>query len=322
MTATPPPPPPGRRPPPPPPGFGGAPAPPAPTVAAPAPAAARAQVHDVRFQGYRGERTPPWQAPLVLAWWSLLRAFGRRRGWSAKFVPFALLGLAFIPGVGVLTVRALLSSNFPGQELPIELLPYSDYLGMIGTLIVLWTALVTPELICPDMQYRVTSLYFATAVSPGRYVLGKWLASMVALTAMTVLPTLVLFLGNVMFATSVWDTLKADADAVPRIIAGGLLVAAYFSSLGLAVAALTGRRAYAVGALVGLVLGSAILAGALESAGFERLGGAVNLVAVPIQLAQRLFRDNDISVVSHSLGYAAVLLLSAVVLVARFRRQP
>lgn len=320
MTGPPPPPPPGRRPPPPPPGFGTP--PPVPSPAAPAQAMARAQVHDVRFQGYRGERTPSWQAPLVLAWWSILRAFGRRRGWSAKFVPFALLGLAFIPGMGVLTVRALLSSNFPGQELPIELLPYSNYLGMIGTLIVLWTALVTPELICPDMQYRVTSLYFATAVSPTRYVLGKWLASMVAMTAMTVLPTLMLFLGNVMFAPSVWDALKNDADAVPRIIAGGLLVAAYFSSLGLAIAALTGRRAYAVGALVGLVLGSAIVAGALQAAGFERLGAAVNLVAVPIQLAQRLFRDNDISVPSHALAYAAVVLLSLAVMLVRFRRQP
>lgn len=315
MTGTPPPPPP-----PPPPGYG--PPPDEGPSGRPAALAPRAQVHDVRFSGYEGERTAPAQTPLVLAWWSLLRAFGRRRGWSAKFVPFFLLALAFIPGIGVLTVRALMTSRFPGQDLPIELLPYSAYLGMIGTLIVLWTALVTPELVCPDIQHRVTTLYFATAISPARYVLGKWLASMAAMLGMTLLPVLVLWMGNVLFAESIPDALADDASNLPKIVLSGLIVAVFFSTLGLAIAAVTGRRAYSIGAFVGLVLGSVVLAGTLGATGHDTLSGAVNLVAVPIQLAQRVFTDNGISVTAHAISYAVVVVASAFALLSRFRVQP
>ncbi|HRC07875.1 MAG TPA: hypothetical protein PLV41_06645 [Miltoncostaeales bacterium] len=278
-----------------------------------------AQIHDISFAGYDGERTAVAKVPLILAWWSVLRAFGRRRGWVAKFVPFSLLGLAFMPAVGVLTVRGLFADTLDEIQLPVEMLPYSDYLGIIGTMIVLWTALVTPELVCPDIQHRVTSLYFATAVSPTRYVFGKWLASFGSLLAMTLLPVLLLWVGNIMFAPSVTDALRADLDQLPRIVGAGVIVAVFFSTLGLAIAAMTGRRAYAIGALVGLILGSGVLSGVVSNGGNDRLGAAVNLVGVPLDLAQRLFGDNGISVVTHAVSYVIIVGLSAFVLLNRFR---
>lgn len=280
-----------------------------------------ATVYDVRFSGYDGNRTPSWQAVIVLAWWSLLRTFGRRRGWGAKFVPWALLFLAFLPGLGVLTVRGLLASEFDGpNELPIDLLPYVGYLGFITTLIVVWTALVTPELICPDLQYRVTSLYFATAVSPWRYVLGKWIACMTALLGMTMLPVLLLWIGNVLFADSVVDAITEDADMLPRIIAAGLVVAVFFSTIGLAIAAQTGRRAYASGTFVGIALGSSILAGALGVAVSPALGTAVNVIGVPFQLAERIYRENYVNMTAAISGYVVMVGAAAAALWLRFRK--
>lgn len=280
---------------------------------------ARAQVHDISFAGYDGERTSATRIPFVLAWWSLLRAFGRRRGWSAKFVPFSLLTLAFLPGVGVLTVRALVADQFEAGELPIDILPYAEYLGIIGALIVLWTALVTPEMVCPDIQHRVTTLYFATAVSPSRYVLGKWLASLTAMLGMTLLPVVVLWIGNILFAPSITHAIRTDIDQLPRIIAGGLLVAVFFSTLGLAIAALTGRRAYAIGALVGLVLGSGVLSGVLSVSGNDALSQAVNLVGVPILLSARLFEDNNIVLWANIASYVVIVAGAALILLNRFR---
>lgn len=290
-----------------------------PLNALPEAGSATAQIHDISFAGYDGERTAVANVPLILAWWSLLRAFGRRRGWVAKFVPFSLLGLAFLPAVGVLTVRGLFADQMETIQLPVEMLPYSNYLGLISIMIVLWTALVTPELVCPDIQYRVTSLYFATAVSPTRYVLGKWLASFGALLSMTLLPVLLLWIGNIMFAPSVTDALRSDLDQLPRIVGAAVIVAVFFSTLGLAIAALTGRRAYAIGALVGLILGSRVLSNVVSSTGNEDLGAAVNLVGVPIQLARRLFTDNGISVGADVLSYLIIIGLSALALLNRFR---
>jgi hypothetical protein len=93
----------------------------------------------------------------------------------------------------------------------------------------------------------------------------------------------------------------------------------FFSTLGLAIAAMTGRRAYAIGALVGLILGSGVLSGVVSNGGNDRLGAAVNLVGVPLDLAQRLFGDNGISVVTHAVSYVIIVGLSAFVLLNRFR---
>lgn len=289
------------------------------TSGLPEASSATAQIHDISFAGYDGERTAAAKVPFILAWWSLLRAFGRRRGWTAKFVPYSLLGLAFMPGVAVLTIRGLFASQDGAPELPGEILPYSNYLGIISVVIVLWTALVTPELVCPDIQSRVTSLYFATAVSPSGYVFGKWLAAFAALLSMTLLPVLVLWVGDIMFATSVTDALRSNIDQLPRIIGAALIVAVFFSTIGLAIAAMTGKRAFAIGALVGLILGSGVLSVAIFSTGNEHLAMAVNLVLLPIQLAQRLFGDNEISVGTHAVSYVIIVGLSAFALLNRFR---
>lgn len=288
-----------------------------------------ARVHDVRFSTYEGGRDAPARAVLVLARWSLLRAFGRKRGWASKFVPLGLGALAFLPGVGVLTVRALLAGQFETNELPIEILPYRDYLDVIGALIVAWSALVVPELICPDLRYRVTSLYFATAVSARQYVIGKWLAATTALFALTFLPVLVLFIGNVFFAPSALDAIKDDAAQLPRILGASLLVAVFFATVGLAIAAQTGRRAYAIGTFVGIIVGSGVLSGvATEVVGWKDWGPALNLVAVPVRLGRELFpvepgalvAPTDFATGPHLIVWAVVVAVSAVALALRFRR--
>ncbi len=289
-----------------------------------------ARIHDVRFSSYEGTRAGPAWAVLVLARWTLLRAFGRRRGWSAKFVPLGIGALAFLPGIGVLTVRALLADQFEGRELPIEILPYRDYLDVIAALIVAWTGLVIPELICPDLRYRVTSLYFATAVSARQYVVGKWLAATSALLALTFLPVLLLFLGNVFFADSALDAFKDDAAQLPRMLGAALLVAVFFASVGLAISALTGRRAYAVGTFVGAAVGSGVLSAvATDVLGWERWGPALNLVAVPVRLGRELFPVDPnafpgdelfVPTPQLAIAWAVVVGASLVVLGLRFRK--
>lgn len=288
-----------------------------------------ARVHDVRFSTYQGERQAPIRSLLVLARWTLLRAFGRRRGWGAKAIPIGIAALAFLPGLGVLAVRALLADRFDTSELPIDLLPYRDYLETIGALIVAWTALVVPELVCPDIRYRVTSLYFATAVSPRRYVLGKWLAAFTAMLGITLLPVLILFVGNVFFATSALDALRDDADQLPRIVGASLLVSVYYATLGLAIAAQTGRRAYAIGTFVGLVIASGVVSGvATEALGYERWGPALNLVALPVRLGRELFPADpealaggiDVAILPHAIAWTVVVACSALALALRFRK--
>ena len=81
------------------------------------------------------------------------------------------------------------------------MLPYSDYAGIVGLVILVFAVVVTPELLCPDRRDGTLALYFATAVSRTDYVVGKVLAALLPLLLVTVLPPAILYAGNVLFAT-------------------------------------------------------------------------------------------------------------------------
>ena len=108
---------------------------------------------------------------MSLARWGALRSLGARRGWKAKAVPIALILLAVAPAVIVLGVRALFADQ-TGIDLT-DALPFADYQAIIGIVILLFAAITTPELLCPDRRDGVLQLYFSTAVSRGEYLAGR-----------------------------------------------------------------------------------------------------------------------------------------------------
>ena len=76
----------------------------------------------------------------------------------------------------------------------------------------------------------------------------------VPLLALTLLPVLLLFVGNTFFADSAAGYLADHWGDIFRIVASGVLLASYVSLLGLAVASFTSRRAFALGTYAGLML--------------------------------------------------------------------
>ena len=100
--------------------------------------------------------------------WSALRALGAKRGWKAKVIPIALTLVAFFPVLIVLGLRALFASSINDNLATV--LPYSDYAGIVGLVILVFAVVVTPELLCPDRRDGTLALYFATAISRTDYV--------------------------------------------------------------------------------------------------------------------------------------------------------
>ena len=143
-----------------------------------------ARLVDLGFTRFKSERKGRVSAVVALARWSALRALGARRPWTAKLVPVALVLLAFGPASSCSAPRAIVGDRV---ELP-EILPYADYYGVIGVIVLVFVAMTTPELLCPDRRDRVLDLYLATAVSPFEYVLGKFLAALVPLLCLTFVP--------------------------------------------------------------------------------------------------------------------------------------
>jgi ABC-2 type transport system permease protein len=280
------------------------------------------RVHDVRFHRYDGPRSGRLAALWSMTRWSALRALGAKRGWRAKVIPIALTLIAFFPALIVLGLRALFSSSIETNLATV--LPYSDYADITALVILVFAVVITPELLCPDRRDGTLSLYFATAVSRGDYVVGKVLAAILPLLLVTVLPPAILYAGNVLFATHPLGYVQEHTHDIPRILASGTAVSLYFAFVGLAISSLTGRRAFAVGGYLAFLIVPTIIAGILSN----NLENADNLrlfafAAVPIHMARNLYPDSptigDPTDTAWALTWLALIVVSVLVLAWRFR---
>jgi ABC-2 type transport system permease protein len=247
-----------------------------------------ARLEDTRYARYDGVRRPPWFAVISLARWSAFGALGARKSWRAKFLPITLTLIAALPAFAVLAIRAIVGQRF-ANRFP-ELIPYRQYLTEIGLDITIFAAILCPELLCPDRRDNVLSLYLSTAVGRFTYVAGKFLAALVPLLSLTLLPVLLLFVGNTFFADSATGYLADHWHDSLRIIASGLLLASYVSLVGLAVASFTSRRAFALGGYAALMLIPTFVGGSLVGdAGLDRHLQLIMLGRIPIAAARSLY---------------------------------
>ena len=286
------------------------------------------RLEDVRYTRYDGPRSHPALAVISLARWSALSALGARKSWRAKFLPVSLALVAFLPAVAVLVLRALFGSRIPQLTNGLELVPYRQYLTGVGVVIMLFAGILTPELLCPDRRDNVLSLYLSTALDRRSYVTGKILAAIVPLLGVTLAPVLLLFVGNTIFAEHALVYLGDHLLDLGRILAAGLLLATYYSLLGLAIASLTTRRAFALGAFAGACLISTAISGALVfGLGLNRHLQLLGLARIPLVATRSLYsgggdgRENALSSGWWWLAAGIVMVLSLAILARRYSRE-
>jgi ABC-2 type transport system permease protein len=202
--------------------------------------------------------------------------------------------------------------------------PFSAYQGIIGVLILLFAAVTTPELLCPDRRDGTLALYFSTAVSRREYLAGRILAAVVPLLLVTLVPLLVLYGGTLVFEDHPLAYLQDNWAQLPRIFASGLLLAIYYGLLGLAVASLTGRRAFAIGGYLLILIAPTVLAGLLSGAfPSSHAIHLIELSVLPIALGASLFRgtgDIPNSTAALAGAYLVVVAAASAVLLWRYRR--
>jgi ABC-2 type transport system permease protein len=190
-----------------------------------------------------------------------------------------------------------------------------------------------PELVVNDMRHRVLPLYFSRPISRFDYVAAKLAALAVALLALTLLPVLVLFAGRILAAEDIIAAIGDESGALVGIVGNGLLHAIVLASLGLAICALAGRRAYAAGAVLAV-----FLIGGVVGAAFAEQGGAmqgiapfVNPLAILDGTREWLFGGSvaespvgmaGVALPLYGLATAVLLVTSWVALAVRYRSVP
>jgi ABC-2 type transport system permease protein len=197
-------------------------------------------IHDLGYRRYDGPRLGRRSITAALAWHSFRAAFGFGRGAKAKVVPVIALVALCLPAV----VNAFAMSR--GNP---RLIGYDTYQPVLRNLVMtLFAAVQAPELVSRDLRGRVLPLYFSRPIRTADYPLAKYAAFTGACLVMIEVPVLLLYAGaivNVHGGAAVWAQTRA---LVPGLLVG-LMWAVVLAAVSLCLASMTGRRAFATGAV-------------------------------------------------------------------------
>lgn len=295
-------------------------------------AAPAGAVYDRGYRPYDGPRGGRWAPPAALYRTSLRRALGLRRPWRQKLMPAVLLGVAAVPavinvGIGYVT-RGTAASDF-------EIITYRDYVGVSSALL-LFVALVAPDVVCPDRRQRVLPLIFARPLTGPDYAMAKVGAIATCVFAFSFLPQVVLFVGQMLVSDGALDYLSENAAVLWQVPVAVAVLSVFYAVVGVAVASLTTRRVVAGAAILGITLVTSAVSGILvevnggDEPGFEGSPAALlDILGLPLQVRDLVFlgRLHEGSSLSGVPGggamalaaYAAVLVVGTVVILRRYR---
>jgi ABC-type transport system involved in multi-copper enzyme maturation permease subunit len=249
-------------------------------------------VYDRGYRPYDGPLGGRRAATAALYRTSLRRAIGLRRPWRQKVAPFVLLAIAVLPaainvGIGYLT------RDSPSQDF--SFITYREYVGVSSALL-LFVALVAPDLVCPDRRQRVLPLIFARPVTGTDYALAKVGAIFTCVFAFSFLPQVVLYIGQMLVSKGALDYLRANTAVLWQVPLAVAVLALFYSLLSVAVASLSGRRVVAGATLLGITLVSSTVAAILVDANRVRGGrgdgspaALLNILALPLYVRDLVF---------------------------------
>jgi hypothetical protein len=246
-------------------------------------------VYDRGYRPYEGPRGRRGAATVALAKASVRRALGIRRPWRQKVAPFVLLAIVTVPAVINVGVGYITRNNVGVDR--IELITYRDYVGVSSALL-LFVAIVAPDVICPDRRQRVLPLMFARPLTGVDYVVAKIGAITALLFAFSFLPQVVLFVGNMLVSDDTLDYFTGHLDVLWKVPIAVAILAVFYAVVSLAVSSLTDRRIVGGASIIGLFLvtsiSSAVIVGEPTPADGS-MGALVNVLALPLTLRDLVF---------------------------------
>lgn len=246
------------------------------------------QLFDLGYQRYEGPREGRTRARKALFVNGIRTCFGLGRGTLAKIMPILFFGAVMAPAI-VFIIIAATTERVIGVALDIP--GHADYYQIVSLVLLLFSAVIAPELLCPDRRSGVITLYLVRSLTFTDYVLGRWVAFFVVSLLFIYTGQVVLMIGLTMSAAQPFEYLRDNWADVPRFLSAGLVIAILTTTIPLAAAAFTTRRVYASAFVIGLWLISAATAGILIS-GTEERERSVNGVVVERE-SNSLLGDTD-----------------------------
>ncbi len=255
-------------------------------MSAPEPTRGDARIVARGFARYDGARSGVPGAIRSVAWQSIRATLGIGRLARHKVFPAISVAIAYVPAIVFVGISVLVPA-----ELANEVADYPGYYGFITAAIVLFGALVAPEVLVGDRRDGMLALYLSTPLHRGTYLAAKAVAVLSTLLLVTLGPPLLVLIGYT-FADVGPDGFDGWLLVLLRIVLSGLAVSIMLGSVSMGVSCMTNRRAFAATAMVLLVLATPALGGALvDGAGLSPYWRLIDVFSMPFELVYRIYGE-------------------------------
>ncbi len=207
--------------------------------------AREAEVFDLGYQRYTGPREGRNRARLALFENGVRTVLGIGRGGRAKILPVGLFLAVMTPAVVFVIILAFIG------EAGADFIPGpADYYSIVSVILIIFGAIMAPELLCPDRRDNVLPLYLVRPLTSTDYLIARFLAFFAIVLVLVYAGQIVLQAGLILTASDQVEYIRDNWQDVPRILFMGVLIATFISVGPLAVAAFTTRRAYAAAFII------------------------------------------------------------------------
>lgn len=287
-----------------------------------APASDYGEIFDRGYLHYDGPRLGQLHGIWALARYSMARAIGIRRPWTAKIIPMLLYAAVAIPVAMSIGIRAF----FPN----FDFLDYASFFGAIFLLEGIFVALIAPEMVSSDRHDKLLPLYFSRPIGRTAYVIAKLLGTGLLTLSISLIPAIVLWLGNGLLAEAPLLEIRDSLDDLGRIIVAGTLIAFYLGAIGLAISSFTERKSVAVGVIVlGFALSEslsfAITEALTDSPDIARWAFVISPSNTIVALVDGLFgipeMENTVPLNSAIAVMLAVIVVCCLIMFASYQRR-
>ncbi len=247
----------------------------------------QAQILDRGYRQYDGERTGVTGAMTTVTLQGFRSVLGLGRPAKSKILPLVVAVIAYLPAVVFVGIAALFGDVFDVSEVA----DYSGYYAFIVFSLVLFASFVAPEALTSDRRNGLLPLYLSTPLTRTTYVISKYVAVLAAMCIVTIGPPLLQLIGY-SFQGIGPDGIDGWFKILGQVLVSGLMVAAVFTGIAFAIAALTDRRAWAsIGIVLVLLISSAVTAFVVEHADVSANLYLANLIAASFELVIRIYGE-------------------------------
>lgn len=250
-------------------------------------------VFDIGYQRYTGVREGVGRSRRAIFKDGVRIALGMGRGGRAKLLPWAFIIILGSIGL-ILALVAGAMARLGGPKAAAGVPSHSDLYGIASIILFVFGAVIAPELLCRDRREKSITLYLVRPVTGSDYIAARWCGFLAVVLVAAWLPQLILFIGLSMGNPAPVRYLAAHWVDIPRFLLAGLVMAVYTTTLAMATASFTTRRAYASVALVGLFVITTPFTVGLS----EEIGGKAgqwismfNLSNIPVHVNDVIFGE-------------------------------